>query len=175
MSLAQPSLFEMPAERRPFAVYSPCGRYRYVLAWPTGVDNDRYALGALANPSTATHEKTDPTIERWIGYARRWGYGWARVVNARAWRETNPRLLPPDPEAIGPDNDRHIIEQARGAEIVVCGWGKLGGVRGPVVLDLIRSAGKVPHALKLNKDGSPQHPLYLRADAMPFPMGDAQR
>jgi hypothetical protein len=96
--MAQPHLFAPPA--RPWAVISKCERYRYVLAWPTGLEDDRYALFVLANPSTATAEQTDPTVARCIGYAR-----------------------------------------------------------------------ITPHALKLNKDGSPQHPLYLRRDAVPVPIG----
>lgn len=159
------------AHVRPWAVFSECERYRYVLSWPA----DRLgtlgtALFCLANPSTATAEVVDPTVARCIAYAKRWGYRWCQVVNVRAWRETDPKKVPADPLAIGPENDKWITETAAEADIVVVGWGKLGGERGPVVLDLIRCANKVPHALKLNKDGSPGHPLYLRADAQPFPM-----
>lgn len=153
-----------------WAVFSPNQSYRYFLAWPTGVDNERIALGVFANPSTATAEQTDPTVRRWIGYCRACGFGWAWVCNVRAWRETDPKKVPPDPAAIGPENDRHIVQAALGAELVVCGWGKLGGARGPVVLDLLRSAGVVPHALALNADGSPRHPLYLGASLQPSPM-----
>ncbi len=152
------------------AIFSPCERYRYQLWWPTGVANTRRALGVFANPSTATAEQTDPTVRRWIGYARDWDYGWAGVVNVRAWRETHPKQLPADPEAIGPDNDRHIIDAVKASELVVCGWGKLGGDQGLYTLGLIIGAGKVPHALKLNKDGSPCHPLYLGSNLKPVQM-----
>jgi hypothetical protein len=156
--------------REPRAVYSPCEKYRYFLAWPTAVDNDRAALGVFANPSTATHMKTDRTVDRWIDYCGRWGYGWAWVCNVRAWRETNPKLVPPDPLAIGPSNSDEICRAALRAELVVCGWGKLGGCAVAAALAAIRTAGKTPHALKLNKDGSPAHPLYLRTTLTPFPM-----
>lgn len=178
--MIQASLFSSPR-----AFFSECtlhrhclveackGRlFRYRLYWPTGEQNERIALGIFANPSTATAEETDPTVRRWIGYARRWGFGWASVANARAWRETNPKLVPGGSFAIGPENDEHISAMAREAELVVCGWGHLGGARGPVVLELVRLAGKVPHALKLNADGSPAHPLYLDGSLKPFPMGD---
>lgn len=183
--MSQPIDIDFARRRRPHAVFSGCyihggrrpcesacvGRsYRYQLWWPTGVDNDGIALGIFANPSTATAEELDPTLTRWRNYCREWGYGWSVTANVRAWRETNPKLVPPDPVAIGPDNDRHLLELVLRAALVVCGWGKLGGARGPVVLDLIRSTGKVPHALKLNGDGSPAHPLYLRADLRPEPM-----
>ncbi len=158
------------AERRPWAVFSPCQRYRYVLAWPTGLDDDRYALFILANPSTATAEETDPTVSRCIAYARRWGYGECRVVNVRAWRETDPKRVPADPEAVGPDNRRRVLEQAEQAAIVVAGYGKLGGELGARLLRDVVAYGIAVHALKLNLDGSPQHPLYLRADAVPIRM-----
>lgn len=182
------SLFAEPETRRPVAVFSPCAirhvtcvescefrRYRYVLAWPTGVANDQHAVFCLANPSSATADKTDPTVARCIEFARLWGHGWCYVVNARAWRATDPKDVPADPLAIGPDNDAHIYRVCARAEIVVCGWGKLAGARADAMLDLIRSAGKVPHALQLNGDGSPSHPLTrgkrrIPADAVPFAM-----
>jgi len=177
----------VPRASCPQAVFSPCATcgttalcgphghqsYRYSLQWPTGVDADTFALFVLANPSKATAEEADPTIRRCIGYARRWGYGWALIGNARAWRETDPDLVPPDPKAIGPYNDDCLRHLLGFSGIVVCGWGKLGGARGPEVLRLIRAAGKVPHALQLNKDGSPAHPLYLRGDLVPVAMGGA--
>lgn len=36
------------------------------------------------------------------------------------------------------------------------------------VMNLLRRLAIRPHALKLNGDGSPGHPLYLRGDARPF-------
>lgn len=156
--------FALAAPRQPFAVFSDCKRYRYMLAWPTGIDNAKYALFVLANPSTATAEQTDPTVARCIGYAKRWGYGWCYVVNARAWRETNPVHVPPDPLAISEPkdpslNDDTIQARAMGAAIVICGWGKLGGDRGAQILAYLRAAGVRPHALALNDDGTPRHPL----------------
>lgn len=171
------------ADRKPRAVFSTCElhwgcadacagrRYRYQLWWPTGLDNDRVALGIFANPSTATPIKPDPTVTRWINYCRDWGYGWAAVGNVRAWRETHPKLMPEDPRAIGPDNTEHLVLMANKADLVVCGWGKLGGPRGELVKALVlQRTGKVPHALKLTQEGFPWHPLYLRADLKPFPM-----
>lgn len=172
-----PSLFTP----RPRATFSDCAvhppgcaldckerRYRYTLEWPTEAPNgDGTALFILANPSTATHLKPDPTVTRCITYARDWGYAWCAVGNVRAWRETHPERMPADPEAVGPDTDSYLVALAVHAEIVVCGWGKLGGARGPAVLALLRGAGVTPHALALNADGSPQHPLYLKRTLRP--------
>lgn len=179
--MSQLSLLEAP----PVAVFSPCVShaaceldcvervYRYELEWPTGLASEDMVLFVLANPSVATHLKPDPTVTRCIDYANRWGYGRCGVGNVRAWRETDPDLVPPGAAGIGPENDRHVFEMAQRAKLVVCGWGKLGGLRGLMMLDVIRKAGKVPHALNLNQDGSPQHPLYLRKDLRPFPMSVA--
>jgi hypothetical protein len=156
---------------------SVCRRYRYQLWYPTGVANPtgNIALGVFANPSTATANELDPTMTRWLNYCRAWGYRWAGVVNVRAYRATDPKDLPPDPEAIGPENGQRIIEACHMASLVVCGWGKLGGARGLAVLAAIRSHGIVPTALKLNRDGSPGHPLYLRANLVPTPMRPQRR
>jgi hypothetical protein len=165
--------FALTAPRQPFAVFSPCKRYRYLLGWPAKEGGHGVALFVLANPSTATAEQTDPTVARCIAYATRWGYEWCHVVNVRAWRETDPDKLPADPEAIGPENDEAIRDAVRQATIVVCGWGKLGGDRGLAALRIIREVGGSPLALKLNLDGSPAHPLYQRSAARPFPVPGA--
>lgn len=177
---------ELFMERRPSGIFSPCAAcgtvdlcttaghprqdYRYLLRWPTGVENDWSACFVLANPSTATPFETDPTVARCINYTKHWGFGWCHVANARAWRETDPRKLPKDPIAVGALNDGYIAAAAGMAQMVICGWGKLGGTRGLVVLDVIRRTGAIPMALKLNQDGSPQHPLYLAANLRPFAM-----
>jgi hypothetical protein len=177
---AQTQLFNL---RRTLAVFSDCEehtectvdacrgrRYRYQLWWPTGLDNDRMCLGIFANPSTATADKLDPTLTRWRNFCRDWDFGWSVTANVRAWRETDPKLLPPDPRAIGPRNHEHLGLLVSSAEVIVCGWGGLGGAMGQPTLDLIRAAGRVPYALKLNSDGSPSHPLFLSAKLKPFPI-----
>ena len=159
-------------ERRQSAIFSECIRdgrctdeackgrlYRYFLAWPTKNDTESVCLWILANPSTASAEKTDPTVAKCINYTKRWGYGWCHVVNVRAWRATDPKDVPADPEAIGPENDDRIVDACGYADLLVCGWGRLGGKRGLAVLKMIRPF--QPHALKINIDGSPAHPLYL--------------
>jgi len=162
-------------EFAPSCVLSDCGRYRYTLRIPIG--SPRMCRGVclfvMANPSTAIvldgHFKSDPTVTRCIGYARAWGYGELIVENARAWRETDPSKVPADPLAIGPENDARIRESALESDLVICGWGKLGGTRGADVLRILREVSE-PCALGLNNDGSPKHPLYLRADAKPIAM-----
>ena len=164
--------FSLAAPKQPFAVFSKCKRYRYMLGWPAKADGRGVALFILANPSTATAEQTDPTVTRCIGYATRWGYEWCHVVNARAWRETDPRKVPTDPLAISEPgepalNDDTIQHEATRAGIVICGWGALGGDRGPQILAYLRAAGVRSFALALNDDGTPRHPLARGKLAIP--------
>lgn len=158
----------------PSCVLSDCSRYRYELRIPLG-SGAGSCLFILANPSTAIVQDgvfvSDPTITRCQNFAKAWGYGVLVVANVRAWRETNPKLVPTDPLAVGPENDQYIADAVEHADLIVCGWGKLGGEwRSAQVRRLIRGADKIPYALGLNNDGSPKHPLYLRADAKPFAM-----
>ena len=162
-------------------IHSPCvhpycegRRHRFLLKWPTGLDNNRVALGCFANPSTATPLELDPTLKRWLRYCQDWGYGWSWTVNVRSWRATDPSDVPDDVLAISRQNKRWIRQAAQQAELIVCGWGKLGGPRGAEVLELLRAQGQVPHALRLNKDNSPAHPLYLPATCKPFAIRGSQ-
>ena len=179
MTAAQLSLL---SGLEPFAVFSSCERhdhcpvaackwrhYRYRLAWPTGIDNDQRALFVLANPSTATADKLDPTLTRCLGYAQAWGFGWFDVVNVRAWRATDPKDVPLGERGVGPDNDAFMIAAVKDAHLIVCGWGNLGADRAEHVLGIIRDAGKTPHALRINKrSGQPTHPLYLPSNLRPI-------
>lgn len=148
------------------------GSYRYTLRIPIAGSGRGTCLFIMANPSTAVvvdgQFNSDPTVTRCLGYARRWGYGALIVENVRAWRETDPKLVPADPLAIGPENDLRIQRSAVAAELIVCGWGSLGGSRG---IEVLRALAPLrPHALKLNADGAPSHPLYLAGDLRPVPM-----
>jgi hypothetical protein len=178
--MTQSSLFSppLPAPSCVLSFEEPRPLYRYELTIPVA-HGDREIVFVLANPSTAIvvdgRFQSDPTVTRCIEYAKLWGYTICTIGNVRAWRETNPKLVPPDPLAIGPANDAYLRRMIKRADRVVCGWGKLGGARGRQVLQLIRDAGVTPYALALNtkSDGSPQHPLYLSGSLKPFPMGGA--
>jgi hypothetical protein len=75
-------------------------------------------------------------------------------------------------DIVGPDNDAAIIAAAKRSKLVICGWGKPGRLlqRDAAVLQLLRDAGVVPHALAINKDGTPKHPLYVGYTTKPRPL-----
>lgn len=149
------------------AIFSPCMQYRYHLwrVWSDGAP----AVFIMLNPSTADEIVNDPTVERCERRARMMGYGGLRVVNIFALRSTDPKLLFLHNDPIGEQNDKAIIESVSGAGLVVCGWGGHGKFmdRGNEVLSLIRNAGVIPYCLKINKDNTPKHPLYMGYDTLP--------
>ena len=155
------------------AILSPCGRYRYRLERDLGALAG--GLGACAfimlNPSTADATTDDPTIRRCIGYARAWGFVRLIVGNAYAWRSTDPAgLWTAGPGPVGPDNDQHLEQIARDAELVVCAWGaNIKPDRAAAARQAIERAGRQPHALAFTAAGQPRHPLYLRGDLRPQP------
>ena len=129
----------------------------------------------MLNPSTADETLNDPTVERCERRARMMGYGGLIVTNAFALRSTQPAKLREVDDPVGPENDRHISASAAQSDLVVCGWGKhcdaVAPGRGARILDAVRAGGRTPHALQVNADGSPKHPLYIGYAVRPTPLG----
>ncbi|KQV81056.1 hypothetical protein ASD15_14350 [Massilia sp. Root351] len=166
------------------AIFSDCEVYRYLLGrvWDDALPT---ALLLMMNPSTANEVENDPTVERRFKRVMMWpkiGFNFAvgglEVANAFAFREPDSDELGPLHAAgfdlVGENVDAVILGAARRASVVVCGWsesGTLGG-RGQAVLQLLRDIGIKPHPLKLNKDRTPKHPLYVGYKTMPFEIGN---
>lgn len=159
------------------ATISDCGRYRYALT--RGWGPDPRAIWIMLNPSTADAQFDDPTIRRCKAFSRAWGCGALSVVNLYGWRATDPaelKMLKPA-EAIGPDNDSHILTAAfNSAEKdwpLVAAWGANAEPgRAARVVELVTAAGARLHCLGTTKAGQPRHPLYVRGDTplTPFPV-----
>jgi hypothetical protein len=153
------------------ARFSPCKRYRYWLARPCGA-SVRTLLWVMLNPSTADAKVDDPTIRRCIGFAELFGFGRLEVVNLYAWRATDPdamfRSASEGVDIVGPSNDSEIVEAARSASQVIAAWGAdaRAVARACEVLNLLSRITDVC-CLARSKDGSPRHPLYLKADLRP--------
>lgn len=143
------------------ALYSPCGTYRYLLTrrWGEG----GLLLYVMLNPSTATEERNDPTIERCERRARMLGHGGLAVANLFGFRATYPADLRAAPDPVGPENDAVLMQAAAGAGTILCGWGTHGALmgRGPLVAAQLRSTGLPVCHLGLTRDGHPRHPLYV--------------
>ena len=143
------------------AVFSDCGRYRYLLTrrWGDGPA----ATFVMLNPSTADAATDDPTIRRCIGFAKSWDCGSLNVVNLFAFRATDPRELLAATDPVGPRNDAFLHGYLPGA---VAAWGahKMAAARARGVVRAFSRSSPL-WCLGVTKDGHPRHPLYVRADA----------
>jgi hypothetical protein len=143
------------------AVYSDCEAYRYLLTrvWGEGPK----ALFVMLNPSTATEEQNDPTVERCEQRARSLGFGAFRVTNIFAFRATDPRIMRAIADPVGPGNDDAIRRSAAWADRIVCAWGNHGlhQGRGAAVEALLRATGARLFHLGVTSHGQPRHPLYI--------------
>lgn len=154
------------------AVVSACGKYRYQLTRAWG-DGERCAF-VMLNPSTADGAEDDPTIRRCVGFAKRFGFDGLVVVNLFAFRATDPDDMLREPDAIGPDNDTHILAALASAARVFAAWGGNNDrikQRAWAVRLLASRAYVKFEALRLSGRGIPCHPLYLPGvlDPVPYP------
>lgn len=160
---------EEPQETRT-VVFSPDRAYRYRLkqTWDPALP---HLCFLMLNPSTADEVKNDPTVERCERRARATaGCGGLEVVNIFAYRATDPTDMKVQADPIGPNNDRHIIEAASSALMVICAWGNHGDHmdRGRTVVKLLRGQGIPLYYLRLGQAGQPGHPLYIGYNVQPI-------
>jgi hypothetical protein len=104
--------------------------YRYCLELRLSEAGARLAV-VLKNPSTATAERSDPTVGKVSAWARRRGFGSLAIVNLFGFRTAAPAVLNGQPyaRAVGPENDAHILDAARWADVLVAAWGNPNGIR----------------------------------------------
>ena len=146
------------------AELSDCGHYRYKL-WRVWDAGGELCLFVMLNPSTADARNDDATIRRCIDYAKRWGYGGLLVGNLFAYRSTDPTVLQKVIDPIGPANDAALVELHQAATLTVAAWGNTGGLRNRDRAVRRMLAGL--SCLRINRDGSPAHPVRLPKNLTP--------
>lgn len=155
------------------AVISDCRLYRYWLLRQWNWDL-RCAGFIMLNPSRADHEIDDPTIKKCMLLARNWGCGGIEVVNLFAFRSTDPEGLVTAEDPVGPENDEAIRNALEHCKPLVVAWGNsvpkshLGRV--DRVMAIVKAVGMPVSCVKLNANGSPKHPLFVKGDTelVPF-------
>lgn len=157
------------------AVYSPVlplesqARFRYAL-WRRWDASKRLFVVIGLNPSTATEEQNDPTITRCVGFARREQCGGYLMLNVYAQRSTDPRMLfeSADPEERVGAHTSIVFMRAQELyrdALWVAAWGAFAA-KDPLRFDrrLLASIEVPLYAFDVNANGTPKHPLYVRAD-----------
>jgi hypothetical protein len=151
------------------ATLSPDRKYRYLLTRAWG-EYGPSVTWIMLNPSTADAEIDDPTIRRCIAFSKRLGAAAMAVVNLFAYRATDPDELVEvgGTDAIGPDNGGHVRAACDLGGPIIAAWGALGKPLRGAADEIARFMRRENYSLKClgkTKDGSPRHPLYVRADA----------
>lgn len=147
------------------AEFSPDRVYRYKL-WRIWDLHKHLVAFCMLNPSTADEETEDPTIRRCISFARRWGGGGVVILNAFAFRATDPADLMKAADPVGPANDRYLAAACGWSRTIVAAWGVHGEHRGRAAVVRALLGADLYH-LGLTKDGHPKHPLYLPGATKP--------
>jgi len=148
------------------AKFSDCKTYRYALwrYWNKRSQTD-FAMFIGLNPSTADEVEDDPTIRRCIRFAKDWDYGGLVMLNAYAFRATDPKVMKAALAPIGPENDAALRKYGQQAGIIVAAWG--AHCKELREQQICESIDRKIHCLGVTKHGRPKHPLYLRADTQP--------
>lgn len=150
------------------AIFSPCGRYRTVLARAWTKQPRRWLMWCGMNPSTADGQEDDPTVQRECTRTRSLGYDGYLKVNVLDYRATHPKdLLGPGVVANSAANHPTIMRLATISEAVVMAHGNLHARFVPWADNLTHELIGDGHRLLClgqNKNGSPKHPLYLAAE-----------
>lgn len=172
MPIEQASLFTVAAGIRRECNIDEIGGYRYslIIRW----DDSLPLVGfCMLNPSDANGQKDDPTSTRVIGFSKRWGYGGAYLFNLFTKITSDPKhlkWLAKRGEDVTRYADGEICKAILAVDKVIAAWGADGNLlhRADAVRKLITNDFRIPlYHLGLNQDGSPKHPLYLRADTLP--------
>jgi hypothetical protein len=114
-----------------------CYRYRLARTWD---ETKPHVMFVMMNPSTADPLVDDPTVAKCGRFARAWKYGGIYVGNTFAYRATDQKRLLEVDDPVGPDNDKHLLDMARSAAVVVFAYGKPKHpplrARGPALVSL---------------------------------------
>lgn len=150
------------------ADFSPCKKYRYRL-WRIWNNNKPLLVWLLMNPSTADEWKDDPTMRRCTGFAADNNYGGIIVLNAFAFRSTDPRVVVYNAsngfDVVGPENDDYINAYYNSGLDVVLAFGANAKLQDRGFELMRRFAGRLQtFNLGLTKSGFPKHPLYINSD-----------
>lgn len=148
------------------AIFSSCGLFRYRLERQVQLTGVVFAYFGV-NPSTAGAEIEDHTTMKWGGFALRNGARAYIAGNPFAFRATDVRALASAEDPVGPDNDAHIADIIRDADVLVPCWGnrmKLPRVLRPrldVLTGMLHASGKPVRVFGFTRGGDPLHPLML--------------
>ena len=147
------------------AEFSADKKYRYAL-WRIWDTSKPMLMFIGLNPSTANSQYEDPTIRRVKRFAHDWNYGGVYMMNLFSQVTSNPKEL-----VYGNDdiiaNNMWLDFHSRYCEKIIFAWGNFPQAqeRGKIISNVFPK--NKCYVLGLNKNGSPKHPLYIKASTVP--------
>lgn len=145
--------------------FSDCKKYRYTLSasWNRSLPE---VLFIGLNPSLANEFKLDPTVNKCVRLAKKWGYGKVELINLFGLITPYPQMLFESKDPIGIENDSWITKKLHDYQNTIAIWGNHGTYKNRY-LSVLEKVER-PLCLKINKTGMPAHPLYLKESVLPF-------
>lgn len=119
----------------------------------------------MLNPSTADHEKEDPTLLALIHFGKLWGFGGLIVVNLYSLRTPQPSVMMAADHPIGPSNELYLNSAMDYAKQnggwLLAAWGNDGGWDGrdEWFCARARDAGVALRCLGTTASRKPKHPM----------------
>lgn len=143
-------------------------RYTLIHRWDELLNPDHGIAWICLNPSTADEHQLDPTLRRIRDFSATWGYSFFVMLNAFAWRATDPAHMKASADPIGPDNDKWIKHWSDKVDRVMIGWGEHGAHLGRHEQVLALLDRRKTFCLERNASGQPKHPLYVAKKNQPL-------
>jgi len=143
-------------------------RYTLIHRWDELLNPDHGIAWICLNPSTADEHQLDPTLRRIRDFSATWGYSFFVMLNAFAWRATDPAHMKASADPIGPDNDKWIKHWSDKVDRVMIGWGEHGAHLGRHEQVLALLDRRKTFCLERNASGQPKHPLYVAKKNRPL-------
>lgn len=148
------------------AWFSDDKRYRMALTriWKPGAPG---AVVSGLNPSTADAFQDDPTIRSVSTQLDIMGYGALLMLNAFAFKATDPKDMLKEPDPVGRENDeaweRLLGDPREPRPLFIAAWGYHGAHMGRDlrIMDMLENWGIEPMCFGITMTGQPRHPLYL--------------
>jgi hypothetical protein len=86
------------------------------------------------------------------------------MLNAYAYRSTDPKALTSHPDVVGKGNDHHIAQACKNADKIVVAWGNHATDDRHLTLLKVLNGHKL-YCFAKNNNGKPKHPLYVSLKA----------
>lgn len=140
------------------ALFSEDRKHRYAL-WRIWDETLPLVMVIGLNPSQGNESKLDNTLHKVRNFCKHWKYGGFYMMNLFSYVSTDPDLLITCKD--NTLNDSHLYNIRKTCRDVIFAWGnfKQAEERCKEVIKMFPDA----YAFRINKNGSPQHPLLIPA------------